>query len=76
MTREAKITDEKNEVVNLWRKEFNLPHSDITTRCRISKSRVTHRQTVYGVKTMQKKSCEPPALTRREKGRFLRNFKS
>ena len=34
----AKINEKRNEVVNLRQKEFNLPHSEITTRCRISKS--------------------------------------
>ena len=40
MAREEKINEKKNKVCNLWRKEFILPHSEIITRCRISKSSV------------------------------------
>ena len=77
MAREVKITEKKKAFVTLLRQECNLSYREIATRCKISKSSV-ERFCKQGMEYQppKKRSGRPPALSRRDKDRFLRKFRS
>ena len=77
MANDKKITEQKKAYVTLLHQEFKFSYRQIATRCKISKSGV-ERICKVGMewKPPKRKSGRPPILTRRDKDRFLRKFKS
>ena len=77
MVRQVNISEKKKAFATFLREQFNWPFHEIAIRCNISKSSV-ERIGKQGMKCkpLKKRSGRPPALSARDKGRFLRKFKS
>eukprot|EP00794_Sanderia_malayensis_P010359 gene10359-biopygen8500 len=77
MSKQVVISERKKAYVYLLRQESKLSYREIARRCKISKSSV-ERICKEGLdeKVPKKRSGRPEILSRRDKDRFLRKFKT